>query len=197
MHQFQKLDSSQRTVIILVIAVRTSNLARINPSAQSFKFRCRVSPAVIFTDRHLNFGWELIYSSLFLNYMRYKHETFTNMILKDGSIILFYNTSALYLSNGSKWFRSWGVYDTPWRMLVNTTLPQCWVSFLWPFLCTTHIFPRGGNMLQEIYFRESFRRCLNCNKFDLYVIRTRDWFYAFHILFWLQLHLRCRPWRDI
>jgi hypothetical protein len=49
-----------------------------------FKFRCSVSPAVIFSDRHLNFDREL---NLFLNYMRYKHETFTNMILKDGSII--------------------------------------------------------------------------------------------------------------
>jgi hypothetical protein len=61
----------------------------INPSARSFKFRCRVSPAVIFSDCHLNFDRELIYSSLFLNYMRYKYETFTNMILKDGSIIVF------------------------------------------------------------------------------------------------------------
>jgi hypothetical protein len=77
-----------------------------NPSARSFKFRCHVSPAVIFSDRHLNFDGELIYSSLFLNYMRYKHETFTNMILKDGSVILFYNMSTLYLSNGSRWFRS-------------------------------------------------------------------------------------------
>jgi hypothetical protein len=30
---------------------------------------------------------EMIYSSLFLNYMRYKHEIFTKMILKDGFII--------------------------------------------------------------------------------------------------------------
>jgi hypothetical protein len=71
-------------------------LAYINPSAWSFKFRCRVYLAVIFSDRHLNFDRELIYSSLFVNYMRYKHETFTNMILKDGSVILFYNMSALY-----------------------------------------------------------------------------------------------------
>jgi hypothetical protein len=45
--------------------------------------------------------------------MRDKHETFTKMILKDGFINLPYNMSALYLSNGSRWFRSWGVYDTP------------------------------------------------------------------------------------
>jgi hypothetical protein len=38
--------------------------------------------------------------------MSYKHESFTKMILKDGSIILPYNMSALYLSNGSRWFRS-------------------------------------------------------------------------------------------
>jgi hypothetical protein len=46
----------------------------VNPSAWSFEFRCRVSPAVIFSDRHLNSDRELIYSSLFLNYMRYKYE---------------------------------------------------------------------------------------------------------------------------
>jgi hypothetical protein len=63
------------------------------------------------------------------------------MILKDGSVILFYNMSTLYLSNGSRWFRSWGAYDMPWSILVNTTLPQCWVSFLWTFLCTTHFSP--------------------------------------------------------
>jgi hypothetical protein len=34
--------------------------------------------------------------------MRYKHETFTKMILKDGFIsFLFNNIGALYLSNGS------------------------------------------------------------------------------------------------
>jgi hypothetical protein len=34
--------------------------------------------------------------------MRYKHETFTKMILKDGFIIfLFNNISTLYLSNGT------------------------------------------------------------------------------------------------
>jgi hypothetical protein len=55
----------------------------------------------------------MIYSTSFLNYMRYKHETFSKMILKVGFIILPYNMSALYLSNGSRWFRSWGVYDTP------------------------------------------------------------------------------------
>jgi hypothetical protein len=38
--------------------------------------------------------------------MRYKHETFTKVILKDCSISLPYNLSALYLSNGSRWFRS-------------------------------------------------------------------------------------------
>jgi hypothetical protein len=37
--------------------------------------------------------------------MRYKHEIFTKIILKDGFIILLYNMSALYLSNGSSWFR--------------------------------------------------------------------------------------------
>ena len=39
----------------------------------------------------------MIYSSLFLNYMREEHETFTKMILKDGFIILPYNVSARYL----------------------------------------------------------------------------------------------------
>jgi hypothetical protein len=74
----------------------------INPSVRSFKFCCRVSPAVIFSARHLNFDLELIYSSLFLNYVRYKHETFTEMILKAGFIsLLFNNIGALYLSNGS------------------------------------------------------------------------------------------------
>jgi hypothetical protein len=63
-----------------------------------------VSPAVIFSAQHLNSNRELIYSSLFLKYMRYKHETFTKMILKDGFIIfLFNNISTLYLSNGSGW----------------------------------------------------------------------------------------------
>jgi hypothetical protein len=34
--------------------------------------------------------------------MRYKHESFTKMILKDGFIIFpFNNIGALYLSNGS------------------------------------------------------------------------------------------------
>jgi hypothetical protein len=55
----------------------------INPSAWRFKFRCRVSPAVLFSARHLNSDQELLYSSLFLKYMRYKHETFTKVILKD------------------------------------------------------------------------------------------------------------------
>jgi hypothetical protein len=31
----------------------------------------------------------------------------TEIILKDGSIILPYNMNILYLSNGSKWIRSW------------------------------------------------------------------------------------------
>jgi hypothetical protein len=36
--------------------------------------------------------------------MRYKHETFTKMILKNGFIRFFYNNiGALYLSNGSGW----------------------------------------------------------------------------------------------
>jgi hypothetical protein len=55
-----------------------------------------------FSARHLNSDRELLYSLLFLKYMRYKHETFTKMILKYGFIIfLFNNISALYLSSGS------------------------------------------------------------------------------------------------
>jgi hypothetical protein len=74
----------------------------INPSAWRFKFRCSVFPAVLFPAWHLNSDQELLYSSLFLKYMRYKHETFTKMILKDGFIrFLFNNIGALYLSNGS------------------------------------------------------------------------------------------------
>jgi hypothetical protein len=38
--------------------------------------------------------------------MRYKYETFTKMILKDGFIISPYHMSALYLSNRSRWFRT-------------------------------------------------------------------------------------------
>jgi hypothetical protein len=75
----------------------------INPSAWRFKFRCCVSLAVLFSARHLNSDRELLYSSLFLNYMRYKHETFTKMILKDGFISFLFNIGALYLSNGSGW----------------------------------------------------------------------------------------------
>jgi hypothetical protein len=74
----------------------------LNPSAWRFKFHCRVSPAVLFSARHLNSDRKLLYSSLFLKYMRYKHETFTKMILKVGFIsFLFNNIGALYLSNGS------------------------------------------------------------------------------------------------
>jgi hypothetical protein len=51
--------------------------------------------------------------------------------------------STLYLSNGSRWFRSCGVYDTPWSIVLNTTLPQYWVSFLWPFLAHTTDFLWG------------------------------------------------------
>jgi hypothetical protein len=54
----------------------------LNPSAWRFKFRCRVYPAVLFSARHLNSDQELLYSSLFLKYMRYKHETFTKVVLK-------------------------------------------------------------------------------------------------------------------
>jgi hypothetical protein len=50
----------------------------VNPSAWQFKFRCCLSPTVLFSARHLNSDRELLYSSLFLKYMRYKHETFTN-----------------------------------------------------------------------------------------------------------------------
>jgi hypothetical protein len=75
-----------------------------NPSAWRFKFRCCVSPAVLFSAHHLNSDWELLYSSLFLKYMRYKHETFTKMILKDGFISFIFNhIGTLYLSNGSGW----------------------------------------------------------------------------------------------
>jgi hypothetical protein len=73
-----------------------------DPSVWRFKFRCRVSPVVLLSARHLNSGRELFYSSLFLKYMRYKHETFTKMILKAGfTSFLFNNINALYLSNGS------------------------------------------------------------------------------------------------
>jgi hypothetical protein len=34
--------------------------------------------------------------------MRYNYEFFTEIILKDGSVILPYNMNVLYLSNGSK-----------------------------------------------------------------------------------------------
>jgi hypothetical protein len=34
-----------------------------NPSEWQFKFRCRVSPAVLFSARHLNSDRELLYSS--------------------------------------------------------------------------------------------------------------------------------------
>jgi hypothetical protein len=117
----------------------------INVSARSCKFRCRVSPAVIFSARHLNFDRELIYLSLFLNYMRYKHETFTKMILKDGFILVPCNMSSLYLSNGSRWFRSWGVYDTLWSILLNRMLPHIHytnteILSSGPFLGTPHIF---------------------------------------------------------
>jgi hypothetical protein len=88
---------------------------------------------------------KMIYSSLFLNYMRYKHEIFTKMILKDGFIILPYNMSALYLSNGDRWVRSWGVYGTPWSILLNTTMPHIHytsneILSSGLFLCTPHIF---------------------------------------------------------
>jgi hypothetical protein len=80
------------------------NLIILNPSAWRFKFRSRVSPAVLFSARNLNSDRELLYSSLFLKYMRYKHETFTKMILKDGFIsCLFNNIGGAYLSNGSGW----------------------------------------------------------------------------------------------
>jgi hypothetical protein len=73
-----------------------------NPSAWRFKFRCHVSPVVLSSGRHLNSVRELLYSSLFLKYIRYKHKTFTKIILKDGFIsFLFNNIGALYLSNGS------------------------------------------------------------------------------------------------
>jgi hypothetical protein len=74
----------------------------VNPSTWRFKFRCRVSPAVLFSAPHLNFDRELLYSSLFLKYVRYKYETFTKIILKDGFISFhFNNIGTLYLSNGS------------------------------------------------------------------------------------------------
>jgi hypothetical protein len=82
------------------------------PSAWRFKFHCHVSPVVLFSARHLNSDRELLYSLLFLKYMRYKYETVTKMILKDCFIILPYNLNALYLSNGSRWFRSREVYGT-------------------------------------------------------------------------------------
>jgi hypothetical protein len=89
-----------------------------NPSTWPFKCPFRVSPEVIFLSRPFKYWLKMIYSSLFLNYMRYKHEIFTKMILKDGFIILPYNMNALYLSNGSSWFRIWGVYDKPWSILL-------------------------------------------------------------------------------
>jgi hypothetical protein len=55
-----------------------------------------VSPAVLFSARHLNSDQEILYSSLFLKYMSYKHETFTKVILKNCFISLSYNLSALY-----------------------------------------------------------------------------------------------------
>jgi uncharacterized membrane protein YkgB len=58
---------------------------------------------VLFSAWHLNSDRELLYSSLFLKYMRYKHETFTKIILKDGFMSFLFDISALYLSNGSGW----------------------------------------------------------------------------------------------
>jgi hypothetical protein len=101
---------------------RGSGNAIVNPSPRPFKCPLRVSPAVIFVSRPFKYWSKMIYSSLFLNYMRYKHEIFTKMILKDGFIILPYNMSALYLSNGRSWFRIW-VYDNHWSVLRNITLP--------------------------------------------------------------------------
>jgi hypothetical protein len=104
--------------------------------------------------------------------MKYKYETFTKMILKDGFIILPYNMSALYLSNGRRWFKSWRVYDTPWRILLNTMLPHIHKPILRFFplalFCAHYtssvrscLLPRGGNTLQEMSFHESFRQQLN------------------------------------
>jgi hypothetical protein len=117
----------------------------INPSTRPFKSCFRVSPAVIFFRRPFKYCSKMIYSSLFLNYMRYKHEIFTKMILKDGIIILPYNMSALYLSNGDRWFRIWGVYGTPWSFLLNTTMPHIHYTSTESlssglFLRTPHIF---------------------------------------------------------
>jgi hypothetical protein len=63
--------------------------------------------------------------------------------------------SVLYLRNGSRWFRSWGVYDTPWSILLNTTLPHTHytnteILSSGPFLRTPHLLwglafiPLGG-----------------------------------------------------
>jgi hypothetical protein len=76
----------------------------LNPLVWRFKFSCRVFPAVLFSARNLNYNRELLYSSLFLKYMRYKHAIFTKIFLKDGFMsFLFNNISAVYLSNGSDW----------------------------------------------------------------------------------------------
>jgi hypothetical protein len=59
-------------------------------------------PVLTLQRGDLNSDRELLYSSSFLKHMRYKHETFTKMILKDGFIsFLLNNIGALYLSNGS------------------------------------------------------------------------------------------------
>jgi hypothetical protein len=113
-----------------------------------------------------NSDQELLYSSLFLKYMRYKHETFTKEILKNCFISLPYNLSALYLSNGRRWFRSWEVYGTLWNIFLNRTLlhihytntvflsagPLCRPhifcevspSFLWGESAPGNVFPWGA-----------------------------------------------------
>jgi hypothetical protein len=85
------------------------------------------------------------------------------MILKVGFIILPCNMRALYLSNGSRWFRSWGVYDTPWSILLNTMLINIHKPILRFFplalFCPHHtssvrscLLFCGGNTLQEMSF---------------------------------------------
>jgi hypothetical protein len=56
--------------------------------------------------------------------MRYNYEIFTDIILKDGFIILPCNMNALCLSDGSKLIRSLVSYGISRNIHLNKTLPH-------------------------------------------------------------------------
>jgi hypothetical protein len=150
-----------------------------------FKFCCRVTPAVLFSVRHLNSDRELLYSSLFFKYMRYKHETFTKMILKNGFIsFLFINIVSLYLSNGSGWI--------DWLPCTGRKTPE-------PCFCTRPCSSKSLNSVNAMRINNTLQKnrmslshifhalCFSYVSFNHDAMRGSGWFCQFHVSY--NLHV--------